>query len=163
VQSGLAQNKSHIQPTNIIMRLISYTTPQARAYAPVFARSPWAGLEQQMGRLFEVALGESTAAPAAGFPVELYEDAAATYVRAELPGVNRADIGVELADGTLQISAKRVRKVGEREETAGLSRALTVPEGAVQPDKISAAYENGVLTITLPKREEAKPIKIAVT
>ena len=99
---------------------------------------------------------------AAGFPVDLYEDASATYVRAELPGVNRADIGVELADGTLQISAKRTTKVGEREETAEFSRALTVPEGAVQADKISAAYENGVLTVTLPKREEAKPRKISV-
>ncbi len=145
------------------MRLIHYTTPHGRTYSPVFARSPWAGLEQQMDRLFGAALGESVAAPVAGFPVDLYEDAAATYVRAELPGVNRADIGVELADGTLQISAKRVRKVGDIEETAALSRALTVPEGAVQSDKISAAYENGVLTVTLPKREEARPRKISVT
>lgn len=145
------------------MRLIRYTTPSARAYYPAFARSPWAGLEEQMDRLFEAALGESAGMSAAGFPVDLYEDSAATYVRAELPGVNRADIGVELVDGTLQISAKRTRKVGERDETAEFSRALTMPEGAVQADKISAAYENGVLTVTLPKREEAKPRKVSVT
>lgn len=144
------------------MRLIRYTTPSSRAQHPAFARSPWAGLEDQMDRLFEAALGETAGVSAAGFPVDLFEDASATYVRAELPGVNRADIGVELADGTLQISAKRTRKIGEREETAEFSRALTVPEGAVQADKISAAYENGVLTVTLPKREEAKPRKISV-
>lgn len=146
------------------MRLIRYTTPYGRAYSPVFARSPWAGLEEQMDRLFEAALGETASAShAAGFPVDLYEDSAATYVRAELPGVNRADIGVELVDGTLQITAKRTRKLGDREETAEFSRTLTVPEGAVQADKVGAAYENGVLTVTLPKREEAKPRKISVT
>ena len=144
------------------MRLIRYTTPSARTYYPAFARSPWAGLEEQMDRLFEAALGETAGVSAAGFPVDLYEDSAATYVRAELPGVNRSDIGVELVEGTLQITAKRTRKVGEREETAEFSRALTVPEGGVQADKISANYENGVLTVTLPKREEAKPRKITV-
>jgi HSP20 family protein len=144
------------------MRLIRYTTPSTRAYYPAFARSPWAGLEDQMDRLFEAALGETASLNSAGFPVDLYEDAAATYVRAELPGVNRADIGVELVEGTLQITAKRTRKVGDREETEEFSRALTVPEGAAQADKVSAAYENGVLTVTLPKREEAKPRKISV-
>lgn len=146
------------------MRLVRYTHPYSRVYSPALARSPWAGLEEQMDRLFEAALGETVGAGvAAGFPVDLYEDGAATYVRAELPGVNRADIHVELVDGTLQISAKRTRKAGEREETVEFSRALTVPEGAVQADKISAAYENGVLTVTLPKREEAKPRKISVS
>lgn len=144
------------------MRLIRYTQPYSRVYSPAFARSPWAGLEEQMDRLFEAAIGETAAAGVAGFPVDLYEDATASYVRAELPGVNRADIGVELVDGSLQITAKRTRKVGDREETAEFSRTLTVPEGAVQADKVSAAYENGVLTVTLPKREEAKPRKISV-
>lgn len=145
------------------MRLIRYTTPSPRAYHPAFARSPWAGLEEQMDRFFEAALGETAGEnAAAGFPVDLYEDHAATYVRAELPGVNRPDIHVELADGTLHISAKRARKTGEREETVEFSRALTVPEGSVAADKITAAFENGVLTVTLPKREEARPRKISV-
>jgi HSP20 family protein len=144
------------------MRLIRYTMPTSRANYPTFARSPWAGLEEQMDRLFEAALGETASESVAGFPVDLFEDSAATYVRAELPGVNRADIGVELVEGALQISAKRTRKVGDREETVELSRVLTVPEGALQADKIGAVYENGVLTVTLPKREEAKPRKISV-
>lgn len=145
------------------MRYVRYTTPVGRAYLPAFARSPWAGLETQIDRLFQAALSETTSVPAARFPVDLFEDANATYVRAELPGVNRADIGVELVDGTLQITAKRTTKTGEREETVDYNRAVTVPEGAVQADKVAAAYEDGVLTVTLPKREEAKPRKVSVT
>jgi HSP20 family protein len=144
------------------MRLIRYASPITRSHYPAFARSPWTGLEAQMDRLFEAALGDSAGAVADRFPINLFEDANATYVRAELPGVNRADIGVELVDGTLQLTAKRIVKEGEREQTVELSRAITVPDHAVQADKISAAYENGVLTVTLPKREEAKPRKISV-
>ena len=144
------------------MRLIRYASPVARSYHPAFARSPWAGLESQMDRLFAAALDSTAGIGAERFPVDLYEDANATYVRAELPGVNRSDIGVELVDGTLQLTAKRTTKDGEREETAEFSRAINVPDSAVQADKIRAAYENGVLTVTLPKREEAKPRKITV-
>ncbi len=145
------------------MRLIPYTTPVTRSFYPGFARSPWAGLETQMDRLFEAALSETAGVSAERFPVDLYEDNNATYVRAELPGVNRSDIGVELTEGTLQLTAKRTIKDGDSEETLEFSRAITVPDHAVQADKISAAYENGVLTVTLPKREEAKPRKISVT
>jgi HSP20 family protein len=144
------------------MRLIRYTSPFVRSAYPAFARSPWSGLETQMDRLFEAALSDTVASAPDRIPVDLFEDANATYVRAELPGVNRADIGVELVDGVLQLSAKRTRKEGEREETLEYARAITVPDGAVQADKINAAYENGVLTVTLPKREEAKPRKITV-
>jgi HSP20 family protein len=145
------------------MRIIRYIPSSPRAQHPAFARSPWAGLEQQMDRLFEAALGETVSPGVAGFPVDLYEDAAATYVRAELPGVSRGDISVELVEGALHISAKRVRKSANGEETTEFSRAVTVPDGAVQADKISAALENGLLTVTLPKREEAKPKKISVS
>jgi HSP20 family protein len=144
------------------MRIIRYTSPNARAVYPAFARSPWAGLEAQIDRLFDAALSEPAGVSAAGFPVDLYEDAKAAYVRAELPGVKRADIGVELLEDSLVITAKRVRKVAERDETVEYQRAVTVPEGAVQADKVAAAFEDGVLTVTLPKREEAQPRKINV-
>ncbi len=144
------------------MRFIRYTTPVGRAYHPAFARSPWAGLETQMDRLFAAALNDNSGAGAERFPVDLFEDASAVYVRAELPGVNRADIGVELSDGTLQLTAKRSLKYGDREGNIQFSRTISVPEGAVQADKVSAAFENGGLTVTLPKREEAKPRKVSV-
>ena len=101
--------------------------------------------------------------PASGrFPVDLYEDKDNTYVRAELPGIDRADLNVELVDDSLNISATRKTRVGEGEQSVALNRSVSVPDTAVQTEKISAAYENGVLTVTLPKREEAKPRKVTV-
>lgn len=144
------------------MRLLHYTIPTVASRTPRYAASPWAGFEAEMDRLFSAALADDAATTPNRFPVDLYEDANATYVRAELPGVNRADLGVELVEGALHLTAKRTVREGNRERTVELGRVLTVPEGAVQADKITAAYENGVLTVTLPKREEAKPRKITV-
>lgn len=145
------------------MRLIRYTQPYGRSFYAPLARSPWAGLEAEVGRLFEAALSETAASTAeVRFPVDLYEDAHATTVRAELPGVDRSAISVELVEGTLQIGARRVQKIGDREETVELKRSINVQEHVVQTDKISATYDNGVLTVTLPKREEAKPRKVTV-
>jgi HSP20 family protein len=122
-------------------------------------------LESEIDRLFETALG-SFADPASStrFPVDLYEDNDNTYVRAELPGINRSDINVEMVEDYLTISG--ARKSAEKENSQGeqsfsFSRSVTIPEH-VQADKVSASYENGVLTVTLPKREEAKPKKVQV-
>jgi HSP20 family protein len=145
------------------MRLVRYTYPNARSLAP-FARSPWTGLESEIDRLFQSSLGDLASTTASRrVPVDLYEDKDNTYVRAELPGVNRADINIELVDGYLNIAANRKIKTGEREDTVSLTRSVSVPDAAVQADKISAGYENGVLTVTLPKREEAKPRKVTVS
>lgn len=141
-------------------RIIRYTYPRSASLVPALAaRSPWAALEAEMDRLFESALGDFAApAFAPRFPVDLYEDKDNTYVRAELPGVARDAINVEMVDGYLNISASR--KQGE--ETFSLNRSVTIPE-AVQADKVTATYENGVLTVTLPKQEQAKPRKIAIS
>jgi HSP20 family protein len=149
------------------MRIVHYTYPSFRSLAPVtgrFARSPWSGLETEIDRLFTSALGDfAGAAPSNRFPVDLYEDKDNTYVRAELPGVNRADIGVEVVDGYLTINATRKTpaKDGQPEAAVALNRSLQLSD-EVQADKVSAAYENGILTVTLPKREQAKPKKISV-
>lgn len=143
------------------MRIVRYNYPSYRSIAS--ARSPWSGLEGEIDRLFESALGELAGNASAGrFPVDLYEDKDNTYVRAELPGVDRADIGVELVDGYLNIRATRKTRQDEREASFAFNRSVSVPDAAVQTDKISAAYENGVLTVTLPKREETKPRKVTV-
>lgn len=141
-------------------RIIRYTYPRsASQFAPLANRSPWSGLESEVDRLFESALADFAApAFAPRFPVDLYEDKDNTYVRAELPGVSREAITLEMVDGFLNIGA--ARKQGE--ETFNLNRSIAIPE-AVQADKVAAAYENGVLTVTLPKQEQAKPRKIAIT
>ena len=146
------------------MRLIRYTYPNSRSLLPTasFPRNPWTGLEGEIDRLFETALADF-AAPSLDthFPVDLYEDKDNTYVRAELPGVNRDDINVEMAEGYLTIQAARKQQEGEREESFSFSRSISIPED-VHAERVSAAYENGLLTVTLPKKEEAKPKKISV-
>ena len=141
-------------------RLIRYTYPRSANLIPARAnRSPWAAFESEVDRLFESALGDFAApAFAPRFPVDLYEDKDNTYVRAELPGVNRDAINVEMVEGYLNISASRK----DKDETFSLNRSISIPE-AVQTDKVTAAYENGVLTVTLPKQEQAKPRKINVS
>ena len=149
------------------MQIVRYTYPNRLSSAVPFglaARSPWNGLENEIDRLFETALsGLSSLAGPDQFPVDLYEDKEHTYVRAELPGINRDDLNVEMVNGYLTISGSR--KVGEaegkQEEAFSFSRSVSIPE-EIQADKVTAAYENGVLTVTLPKREEVKPKKITV-
>ena len=147
------------------MRLVRYTYPTYRSLSPASRFSPWAGLETEIDRLFETALNDFAGTSTENrFPVDLFEDKDNTYVRAELPGVNRDDINVEMVEDYLTITANRKTKAaeGEAEESFSFSRSISIPTD-VQADKVSAAYENGVLTVTLPKREEAKPRKVAIT
>ena len=136
-------------------RIIRYTYPRS-ASALLANRSPWTGLESEIGRLFDSALTD-LAVPAPRFPVDLYEDKDNAYVRAELPGVNREAINLEMVDGYLTIAASRQ----EKDETFAYNRSVAIPE-SVQADKVTATYENGVLTVTLPKQEQAKPRKINI-
>jgi HSP20 family protein len=148
------------------MRLVRYAYPFRSLSMVQNDRSPWSGLESEIDRLFQTALtdfgGTSTARH---FPIDLYEDKNNTYVRAELPGVNRDDINVEMVEGYLTIAATRKANAGDgadSESSFSFSRSVAINE-TVQADKVAAAYENGVLTVTLPKQEEAKPKKISVS
>jgi HSP20 family protein len=122
------------------------------------ARSPWAGLESDIDRLFETAFADVTTPAAPRFPVDLYEDKDNVYVRAELPGISRDAINIEMVEGYLTLSA--TRKDGE--QSFALTRSIAVPE-TVDADKVAAVLEHGVLTVTLPKREQAKPRKINIS
>jgi HSP20 family protein len=148
------------------MTLVRYTYPAfnvARSSLDGFRRSPWFGLEQEIDRLFDAAVTEYGGAGPGRFPVDLYEDNDNTYVRAELPGVNRDDISIEIAEGNLTIAAARKSgsAEGQVEDSFAFTRSVSIAE-EVETDKVTAVYENGVLTVTLPKREEAKPKKISV-
>ena len=151
------------------MRIIRYTQPAlSRSLAPVlggFPRSPWSGLESEIDRFFESALGDLAGVGLAEnrFPVDLYEDKDNTYVRAELPGVARPELNVEMVEDYLTISGSRKAPAaeGKGEESFAFSRSVTIPE-SVQADKVTASLEHGVLLVTLPKREEAKPRKVTV-
>jgi HSP20 family protein len=121
------------------------------------------GLEDQIDWLFGTALSGFAGLSRGGqFPVDLYQDKDNTYVRAELPGVTPDAISVEMVNGSLSIQASRKVKSSEGEENVWFSRLVSLPDD-VQTDKVTAAYENGILTVTLPVKEEAKPKKISIT
>ena len=121
-------------------------------------------LQDQLDRLF--GSPSDVWAPA----LDVHEDKDNYIFRTELPGLKREDIEVSLQDGALVISGERkVEKVEEgvavhRQERfyGKFQRALTLPE-PVAADKVKAEYKDGVLTVTLPKTEEAKPKKIDVS
>lgn len=135
-------------------RLTRYSTPAALFRA----RQPWSGLESEIDRLFDTALADLAPVAAPRFPVDLHEDKDNLYVRAELPGLARENVNLELVEGYLNLTA--TRKDGAQEVT--LNRSIALPE-TVQADRITAALEHGMLTVTLPKQEQAKPRKIAIT
>jgi HSP20 family protein len=146
------------------MTLVRYSYPTTRFFTPAvgsFARSPWSGLEAEIDRLFETALTDFSAPATNRFPVDVFEDKDNAYVRAELPGINREELSVELVDGYLNLSAARKTTEEQAAESFSFARSIAVPDD-VQADKVSATYDHGVLTVTLPKREEAKPKKIAI-
>jgi len=140
------------------MAIVRYSYPTAR-YVPsfgFFGRSPWTGLENEIGRFFQGQDGSAKAVPA-----DLSEDKENTFVRVELPGVAREDIAVELLEDVLTVRASRKQKIGENEQSFSYESSVAVPEGS-PADKVTATYENGVLTVTLPKPAEVKPQKITV-
>ena len=101
-------------------------------------------------------------------PVNISEDEGALYVRAELPGVPAKDIDVSVeGDNLILRGERRIESSQEvnyhrRERTAGTFRRIMSLPLRVDPKKVSATVQNGVLTIVLPKAEEAKPRQISV-
>jgi len=146
------------------MRFIRYTPSNGRSASPVPGlgdRVSRQGLGNELDWLFGTALtGFAGVARGGQFPVDLYEDKENTYVRAELPGVTREAISVEIVDCALSIQA--TRKATSGEGTESFSRLVNIPD-EVQADKVTASYVNGILTVTLPRKEEAKPRKINVS
>jgi len=134
---------------------------------------PWGSLQTEINRLFDTSLEELVNGPhlmnAWGPALDLYEDKDAFTVRFELPGLKKEDIEISLHEGILTIAGER--KGGDEfkdavthrlERSYGrFQRAVALPM-AVEAEKVKAHYSDGVLTVTLPKAEEAKPRQIAV-
>ncbi|HVL54103.1 MAG TPA: Hsp20/alpha crystallin family protein [Vitreimonas sp.] len=132
-------------------------------------------LRQAMDRLFEDSYvrprtpwsGErSDSSPV---PLDISTSPDALVIEAALPGVRPDDVEITVEDGTLSIRATTAR---ERQEDEGgylvqeihrgeVSRSLTLPTG-LEPDKAEAAFDNGVLTLRIPKAEAVKPRQIRI-
>jgi HSP20 family protein len=109
--------------------------------------------------------GQSVWAPACN----AYEDEHGFWLQAALPGMDRKDIEISVEDGMLQIKGERKDEPADAARTyfvreigwGAFSRTFRLPSN-VDPNKVGATYRDGVLTVELPKREEAKPRRIAI-
>lgn len=101
--------------------------------------------------------------------VDVAENNGNIEVKAELPGMKKEDIKVTVKDNVLSLSGERKQEKETKEKTyhrieryyGSFCRNIQLPE-SVEADKVKATYENGVLSIVLPKPESAKPKKIDV-
>ena len=101
--------------------------------------------------------------------VDVFEDKESLKIVAELPGLKPEDVKITLENSTLtlrgekkQIAEEKTERVHRYERSYGsFERSFSLPN-TVDADKVAASFENGVLTITLPKAEKAKPREIAV-
>jgi HSP20 family protein len=131
-------------------------------------RSPWTEmnrLQREMESLFGTGSAQDLWAPA----VDVEETPDHLVFRAELPGMSREDIDVELEDGVLTIQGEK-KEEQKAENVSGLlyerrwgtfTRRFTLPR-AVDGNGITANYSNGILTVRVPKAEEAKGRKIEI-
>ena len=125
---------------------------------------------ERLNRMFEDLYGEAFSRAWVP-PVDIYEDGSdAVVLKAELPDMKREDIGVTFDNNVLTLKGERRMDEGIAREKyqrlerryGSFSRSFTLP-ATVDPAQISANYKDGVLTIRLPKREEARPRQIAVS
>jgi HSP20 family protein len=130
-------------------------------------------LQDQFNRLFNEQFrnqAEESALTTWAPSVDIYETPNELIVKADLPDVNEKDIDVRVENNLLTIRGERKfdKSVSEEsylrvERTYGaFSRSFSLPN-TVNAEKIGAEYKNGVLTVTLPKREESKPRQVKVT
>jgi HSP20 family protein len=153
-----------------IMKLIRRQIPDLWNWSPV---NQLTNVRDEINRLFDSTFGDFARGterfngwtPA----LDLYEDKDNLIVKAELPGMKREEIEISVQDGTLVISGER-----KYEETSKNSepyrserffgrfhRTVALPK-PVLSDKAKATYKDGILTVVLPKTEEAKPKHIDV-
>lgn len=132
-------------------------------------------IQEKMNQLFEdtfsrtrgrdEALGKGMWTPA----VDIYETDDAVVVKAELPGLEKNQIGVEVKDGILTLHGERKFEKEVTEENyhrierayGSFHRSFSLPS-SVEQEKIEAKFKDGVLDVTLPKQERAKPKQIKV-
>ena len=152
------------------MSIIRYQTPNftTAAFAPLARLSTF---HQQVDRLLDSPFfgGNDTQTPTGAPALDLYQDADSFTVKAEIPGLKKEDIKLSLQDGALTLSGER-RNEKNHDEKGSLrnerffgrfERSINLPM-QVDGTRVTASYEDGVLTVTLPKAEAAKPRQIEI-
>jgi HSP20 family protein len=132
-----------------------------------------ANLHDQFNRIFSESVrnySEESAVTAWAPAVDIFETPNELVVKADLPDVNEKDIDVRVENNLLTIRGERKLEKSVSEENylrvertyGSFSRSFSLPN-TVNPEAIAAEYQNGVLTVTLPKREESKPRQVKVS
>lgn len=123
-------------------------------------------LPSLLEEFFQPAAGEPRGAT---FPFDIEETETAYQLTADLPGLEKSDIGIDLHENTLTISAERKeerdtdgRSIWRERASGKLSRTVQLPQ-AVDPDNVKATYINGVLQLTMQKLAATKTRKISVS
>lgn len=125
---------------------------------------------RDLDRLTEQMLGVPAGSARAPrfMPMDLYRSGDHYVVHADLPGIDPGSVDVSVDSGTLTIRAERsaraeqsVQWLASERFTGSFMRQLSLGEG-VDADRIAATYENGVLTVTIPIAEKARPRRIEV-
>src|SRR4051794_2401950 len=152
------------------MSLIRYQSPEMSAW-PSFDR--WASLRDEMNSLFELPSMDDLTRQTQLFggwspALDLYQNNDNVVAVLELPGMRKEDIDISLHDGMLTIAGERQISSGEGENaerterfSGKFRRSISLPT-RVDAGKVNATYKDGILTVTLPKAEEAKPKKVEV-
>ena len=128
---------------------------------------------QNLNRLFqEFSRGTDELLTSGTFvpPVDIYEDERSITLKVEVPGMDEKDLDIKLENNTLTVSGERKFEKEEKEENfhrierryGSFSRSFTLPN-TVESENVQANYENGILSIKLAKRAEARPKQIKVT
>jgi len=151
------------------MSLIRYQSPEMNPWS-AFDRLP--SLRDELNRLFDYALPSRDSGFFSGWTpaLDVYDEKDNFVVKAELPGLKKEDIEINVHNGVLTISGERKSETEKKEGQTFRSeryfgrfqRSVTLP-ALVNVSEVKASYKDGVLTIDLPKAEEAKPKQIAVT
>jgi HSP20 family protein len=138
-------------------------------------------IQNEMNRLFNTFFEAPTTAAGSGggqgqplrrwMPaMDLVETGDEFVLRADLPGLSEGDVHIELEDNVLTVSGERKADHEARKEGyyrverswGSFSRSLTLPDG-VDPDAVRAAFDRGVLEVRIPKPEQRKPRKVAIS
>jgi HSP20 family protein len=127
-------------------------------------------LQSDFNRFFEGFFGR----PVAGSrrwapPMDLSETEDALVLRADLPGLDRDDVSIEIKDNVLTVSGERRSEHEDKKEGyhriersyGSFSRSLTLPRG-IQPESVSADFDKGVLEVRIPKPAEQKPHQVSI-
>jgi HSP20 family protein len=162
-------NQKEISET---MNLIRYQAPSS---APWTAVDRWSNLRDELNSFFDTPFWSGSGRTGQLFTgwspaLDLYESGDHFVAVVELPGMPKDAIDISLHDGALTVSGERKRERDTNGDTAQRTeryvgtfrRSIALPT-RVDPSKVSATYQDGILKVTLPKAEEAKPKQIQVS